>query len=49
MLQPIGRYNNRGIEVMGLYELNFKNRIGSLFTEDYEYLFGGLSPNVPQS
>ncbi|MGB6154186.1 MAG: outer membrane protein assembly factor [Pricia sp.] len=46
------RYNNRGLEVMGLYEFNFKNRIelgGSLFTEDYEYLFGATNPNVPRS
>ncbi|WP_373518073.1 POTRA domain-containing protein [Pricia sp.] len=46
------RYNNRGFEVMGLYELDFKNRIelgGSLFTEVYEYLFGATSADVPQS
>ena len=45
------RYNNRGFEVMGLYEFDFKNRIelgGSLFTENYEYLFGATSPDVPQ-
>lgn len=45
------KYNNTGIEVLGLYEFNFKNRIElgfSLFTEDYEYLAGATSPNVPQ-
>lgn len=46
------RYNNRGFEVLGLYEFDFKNRIelgGSLFTEKYEYLFGATSPDVPQT
>ncbi|MUH34891.1 outer membrane protein assembly factor [Zobellia amurskyensis] len=46
------RYNNRGFEIMGLHEFNFKNRIelgGSLFTEDYEYLYGATSNNVPRS
>ena len=46
------RYNNRGLEIMGLYEFDFKNRIelgGSLFAENYEYLFGAKSPEVPQS
>ena len=45
------RYNNRGFEVLGLYEFNYKSRIelgGSLFTEKYEYLFGATSPDVPQ-
>ena len=45
------RYNNRGFELMGLYELNFRNRIelgGSLFTEKYNYLFGATSDDVPQ-
>lgn len=46
------RYSNNGFEVMGLYEFNFKNRIelgGSLFTENYEYLIGAKSVNVPQA
>ncbi len=46
------RYNNNGFELLGLYELNFKNRIelgASLFTEDYEYLSGATDPNVPQA
>ncbi|MGI9551706.1 MAG: outer membrane protein assembly factor [Aurantibacter sp.] len=44
------KYNNQGFEIMGLYEINFKNRIGlgfSLFTEDYEYISGAMSPEVP--
>ncbi|MFS4468585.1 POTRA domain-containing protein [Maribacter sp. 2210JD10-5] len=46
------RYNNRGFEVLGLYEINFKNRIAlgtSFFTEDYSYLTGAVNPNVPQA
>ncbi len=45
------RYNNKGFEVLGIYELNFKNRFElgySWFTEDYQYLFGFTSPDVPQ-
>ncbi|WP_430909584.1 outer membrane protein assembly factor [Maribacter sp. 2-571] len=45
------RYNNEGFEVLGLYELNFKNRVelgASLFVEDYEYLSGATDPSVPQ-
>ncbi|MGB7394307.1 MAG: outer membrane protein assembly factor [Pricia sp.] len=45
------RYNNKGVELLGIYEFNFKNRIelgGSLFIENYDYLFGATSPNVPQ-
>ncbi|MBT9187427.1 BamA/TamA family outer membrane protein [Zobellia russellii] len=46
------RYNNRGFEVMGLHEFNFKNRIefgGSLFTEDYKYLSGATNNSVPRA
>ncbi len=46
------RYNNKGFEVLGLYELNFQNRIEfgfSLFTEDYEYLSGATNAQVPQA
>ena len=46
------RYNNKGFEILGLYELNFKNRIEfgfSLFTEDYEYLSGATNDLVPQA
>ncbi|MGB5554171.1 MAG: POTRA domain-containing protein [Flavobacteriaceae bacterium] len=44
------RYNNQGFEVMGLYELNFKNRLElgfSPFTEKYNYIFGATSEAVP--
>ncbi|QLG45780.1 BamA/TamA family outer membrane protein [Costertonia aggregata] len=44
------KYNNAGLEVLGLYEFNFRNRIevgGSLFTEDYEYISGATSDGVP--
>ena len=46
------RYNNKGYELSGLYEINFKNRLEigfSLFTEDYRYLSGAISPDVPQA
>lgn len=45
------RYNNKGFEVLGLYEVNFKNRFElgfSLFTEDYSFLFGATNTQVPQ-
>lgn len=44
------RYSNTGIELLGLYEFNFKNRMElgfSLFTEDYNYLEGATRPDVP--
>ncbi len=44
-------YNNKGFEILGLYEFDFKNRIElgfSLFTEDYAYLSGATNPDVPQ-
>ncbi len=44
-------YRNESIEVLGLYELNFRNRFElgiNFFTEDYNYLFGTTDPNVPQ-
>ena len=46
------KYRNNGFEVMGLYELNFKNRMElgfSLFTEDYQYLSGTTQADIPQS
>jgi len=46
------KYNNEGFELLGLYELNFKNRLElgfSFFTEDYNYLFGATNPVVPQA
>lgn len=45
------KYNNKGFELMGLYEFNFENRIElgfSLFTEEYSYLSGATSAAVPQ-
>ena len=45
------KYNNTSYEVLGLYELNFKNRIETginYFHEDYKYQFGGTSAAVPQ-
>lgn len=45
------KYNNRGFEVLGLHEINAKNKIElgfSLFTEKYQYLFGATNANVPQ-
>ncbi len=44
-------YNNESIELLALFEPNFKNRFElgiNLFTEDYNYLFGATSPDVPQ-
>ncbi|TAI48228.1 outer membrane protein assembly factor [Flagellimonas allohymeniacidonis] len=46
------RYNNESVELLALYQLNFKNRLEfglNLFTEDYQYLFGVTSPEVPQN
>jgi outer membrane protein assembly factor BamA len=45
------KYGNNGLEVMGLYEINFKNRVElgfSFFTEDYEYLTGATQSDIPQ-
>ncbi|MEO0526295.1 MAG: POTRA domain-containing protein [Bacteroidota bacterium] len=45
------KYNNTSFEVLGLYELNFKNRVElgiNFFTEDYQFLFGATSEEVPQ-
>ncbi len=46
------KYRNMGFEVMGLYELNFKNRVElgfSIFTEDYQYLSGATQADIPQA
>ena len=46
------KYRNNGFQIMGLYELDFKNRIElgfSLFTEDYKYLSGATQSDIPQS
>jgi outer membrane protein assembly factor BamA len=44
------RYSNIGVELLGLYEFNFQNRVEfgfSLFTENYNYLTGATSETVP--
>jgi len=44
------RYNNTSYELLGLYEFNFNHRIelgATFFTEDYEFLFGATSDDVP--
>ena len=46
------KYNNESYELLGLYRFNFTNRIElgiNLFTEDYQYKAGAVSPDVPQS
>jgi len=46
------RYNNESFEVLGLYQINFTNRIEAgvnFFTEDYEYKSGATDSNVPQA
>lgn len=45
------KYNNTSIEILGLCELNFKNRLElgfNYFVEDYQYKSGATNPNVPQ-
>ena len=45
------RYNNKSFEVLGLFEINFKNRIEfgiNYLTEDYKYKSGATNPSVPQ-
>ncbi|OQD42525.1 outer membrane protein assembly factor [Croceivirga radicis] len=45
------KYNNRSIEVFGLYAPSYKHNFAlglSSFQEDYAYLFGSTDPNVPQ-
>ncbi|MFC3876829.1 POTRA domain-containing protein [Winogradskyella maritima] len=44
------KYNNASIEVLGLYQFNFNNRLEfglNYFTEDYQYKFGATDPAVP--
>ncbi|WP_165748215.1 POTRA domain-containing protein [Cellulophaga sp. Z1A5H] len=46
------KYNNKGVEVLGLYEINLKNTVEfgfSLFSEDYQYLEGFTSNEVPRA
>ena len=45
------RYNNESVELLALYQLNFRNRFEfglNLFTEDYQYLTGATEAEVPQ-
>ena len=44
------RYNNKSVEVSGLYEFNFSNNLqlgASAFVEDYQYQDGITNENVP--
>ncbi|MCK0192720.1 POTRA domain-containing protein [Arenibacter sp. F20364] len=46
------RYNNESFEVLGLYQFGLRHNLEmgiTLFTEDYQYLFGSTAPSVPQS
>ncbi len=46
------RYSNTAIEVLGLYEFNFKNRVEfgvNAFTEKYDLLSGSVPDNIPAS
>lgn len=46
------KYNNESIEILGLFQLDFNNRIESgfnYFTEDYQYQSGATDPSVPQN
>ncbi|PSG90685.1 POTRA domain-containing protein [Aurantibacter aestuarii] len=45
------RYQNKSLEVLGLYEFNFKHSIafgGSLFNENYSYITGATNTAIPQ-
>ncbi|MCH3884209.1 outer membrane protein assembly factor [Tenacibaculum aquimarinum] len=45
-------YNNISYEVLGLYQVNFKNEINfgvNIFNEKYEYISGATNPSVPQN
>ena len=44
------KYNNKGFEISGIHEIDFKNVIElgfSLFSEDYSYVFGITATDVP--
>ena len=44
-------YNNISTELLGIYQLNFNHQFTfgvSIFEENYTYLFGDISDNVPQ-
>jgi len=45
-------YNNISYEVLGLYEVNFKNTLNfglNFFNEKYKYLSGATDPSIPQN
>lgn len=45
------KYNNESVELLGLYKIDFKNRVevgANYFTENYSYVSGATDPNVPQ-
>ena len=45
------KYNNTSYELLGLYQFDLKSRIElgiNYFNEDYEYIRGATSPEVPQ-
>lgn len=45
------KYNNKSFDLLGLYEINFHNRLElgfNYFTEDYQYKYGATNPDVPQ-
>ena len=45
------KYQNTSYEVLGLYQINFKNNLqfgANYFKEKYNYLTGETAPNVPQ-
>ena len=45
------KYNNESLEILGLFELNFNNRIElgfNVFTEDYSYESGDTSSDITQ-
>lgn len=45
------KYNNTSYEVLGLYQINFQNRLEAgvnYFNEDYEYKTGATADNIPQ-
>lgn len=46
------KYNNVAYELLGLFQFNLKHRLeagGSFFTEDYKFIEGATSPDVPQN
>ncbi len=44
------KYNNKSYEILGLFQINFNNRLEfgiNYFTEDYQYLSGATDPMIP--